>query len=146
MKQLINHSKLVSCVTITAGAAGTSAINGSVIDFADAEGALIAVQTGAIVSGAVTSIKFQHGDQSNLGDAADVEGTSQAIADTDDDKVFYININRPSKRYGRLVVSRATQNATVSAVAVVYGVRNAPTSQGSGVSGEAFTSPAAGTA
>ena len=146
MKQLINNSKLVSCVTPTAGAAGTSAINGSVIDLADAEGVLIAVQTGAIVSGAVTSIKFQHGDASNLSDAADVEGTAQTIADTDDDKVFYINLNRLTKRYGRLVVSRATQNATVSAVAVVYGVRNGPIAQGSGVSGESFTSPAAGTA
>ena len=43
------------------------------------------------------------------------------IADDDDNKVFYLDIKRPQLRYGRLVVSRATQNATVSAVAVLYG-------------------------
>lgn len=146
MNQLIKNSAIVPCVTIAAGAAGTSAINGSVIDFANAEGALIIVQTGPIVAGAATSIKFQEGAASNLSDAADVAGTSQTINDDDDNEVFYIDIRRPAKRYGRLVVSRATQNATVSAVAVLYGSRSSPVTQATGVQGEAFVSPAAGTA
>ena len=86
-QQLIANSLLVSCVTVTAGAAGSSAINGSTLDFAGYLGGLISVQTGAIVSGAVTSIKFQHSDASDMTGAADVLGTSQTIADTDDDKV-----------------------------------------------------------
>lgn len=145
--QIVNKDiKIVPCVTITAGAAGTSAINGSVIDFADALGALIVVQTGAIVSGAATSIKFQHGDAANLSDAADVLGTAQTIADTDDDKVFFIDVKQPVKRYGRLVVSRATQNATVSAVAYVYGNRSKPVTQATGVAGEEHLGAIAGTA
>lgn len=145
--QLIKSVSIASCVTPTAGAAGTSAITGSVLDLSQAEGALILVRFGAITSGAVTSIKFQHGDASDLSDAADVTGTSQTIADTDDEKIFYIDISKPTKRYGRLYVSRATQNAVVSsAVAVIYGERSQPVTQPSGVSGEAFASAVSGTA
>ena len=146
MNQLISSSKIVQCVTVAAGAAGTSAINGSVIDFKEAEGALIIVQVGAITAGGVQSIKFQEGDAANLSDAADVTGTSQTIADDDDGEVFYLDIRKPAKRYGRLVISRATQNSAFSAVAVVYGLRDQPVTQPSGVTGEKHVSPVAGTA
>lgn len=146
MNQLIPNVSIVQCVTVAAGAAGTTAINGSVIDFASAEGALIVVQVGAITAGGVQSIKFQHGDAANLSDAADVAGTSQTIADDDDGEVFYIDIRRPVKRYGRLVISRATQASAFSAVAILYGLRGCPVTQPAGVTGEKHVSPAAGTA
>lgn len=146
MNQLIKNSKLLSCVTVAAGAAGSSAITGSTLDLANAEGVLIIAQTGPIVSGATTSIKFQHGDLSDMSDAADVEGTSQTIADDDDNEIFYLEIRKPVKRYGRLYVSRATQNATIAAAALVYGQRSAPITQATGVNGEVAVSPASGTA
>jgi hypothetical protein len=145
MNQQIKRSKIVPLITPTAGAAGTSAINGSVIDFQGYEGALIVIAVGAVVTGAVTSVKFQGGDTSSP--TTDIEGTNQVIADTDDDTIKYIDIRRPVNRYGRIVVSRATQNATIgSAVAILYGARSQPTAQPSGVVGEVFVSPAAGTA
>lgn len=146
MNQLVKGAKIVSLITPTAGAAGTSAINSSVIDFAGYEGALILIHVGAVVSGAVTSVKFQGGATSSP--TTDIEGTNQAIADTDDDTIKYIDIRRPIHRYGRIVVSRATQNATIgSAIAVLYGSRNRPVTQPSAtVAGEVFVSPAAGTA
>lgn len=147
MNTITSHTSIYSSVTPTAGAAGTSAISGSVIDTANAEGVVLLVRMGAIVSGAVTSIKAQHGDASNLSDAADIAGTNQTIADTDDDKIFAIEIKKPVKRYVRLYVSRATQNATVaSAVALVYGLRSNPLTQPTGTSVEVFGSPASGTA
>lgn len=144
MNELIKGCKIVSLITPAAGAAGTSAINSSTIDFADCEGALIVLQTGPIVSGAVTSFKFQEGATSTP--TTDVEGTSQTIADDDDNEVFYLDIKRPGLRYGRIAVSRATQNATISGVAILYGSRDNPTTQADGVSGEVFCSPVAGTA
>lgn len=144
MNELIYGSKVVPLVTIAAGAAGTSAINSSTIDFQDCEGALIIIQTGAITTGAVTSFKFQEGATTTP--ATDVLGTNQAIADDDDNEVFYLDIRRPSLRYGRIAISRATQAAAVSAVAVLYGFRDKPTTQAAGVTGEVFCSPAAGTA
>ena len=55
------NQKISSAVTIAAGAAGATNINGSILDMADFEGVLVTVQTGPIVAGAVTSIKMQPG-------------------------------------------------------------------------------------
>lgn len=134
-------------VSVTAGAAGTSAINGAVFDTAGFAGVLMIVQMGAIVAGAVTSIKAQQGEQANLSDAADLLGTAQTIADTDDEKVFIIDIKKPIERYVRLVVSRATQNATLTALYVGYGAdRRKSIAQGTNVAIERFASPIEGTA
>ena len=74
-------------------------------------------------------------------------GTGQTIADTDDEKVFYIDLYKPRERYVRLVVDRGTQNAVVaSAEYEQYGARNEPVTHGSNVSGETHISPAEGTA
>lgn len=143
-RELISTSKLLSCVTPTAGAAGTTAINGSIIDSKDFSGLLFMVHFGAIVALAVTSIKLQAGAQPNLSDAADIAGTNQVVADTADDTLFYIDIVNPTFRYWRLVVSRATQNATVQASVLLYGGRGAPATQVA--AGETWLSPAAGTA
>ena len=138
--------KATQAVTITAGAAGTTAINGAVLDMSGFEEVAVVVQFGAIVSGAVTSIKWQEGDASDLSDAADVAGTSQAVADDDDDTVFRINVIKPRSRYGRVVISRATQNATCSAMYYQAGARTLPVTDAATVAGETHVSPAEGTA
>ncbi len=102
---------------------------------------------GAITAGATTSIKVQHGDAAALGDAADVLGTSQTIADDDDGEIFFVDFSKPTKRYARLVVTRGVQNAVVSsAEAIQYGCIVAPTTQPTGTSGEVHVSKASGTA
>jgi hypothetical protein len=145
-----NMSKVVAieqAITPTAGVAGTTDINGSIADMAGFDGILMQVTFGAITAGAVTSIKAQQGQQSGGGDQADLAGTAQTIADTDDDKVFYIDLVGPLERYVRLVVDRGTQNAVVaSAVYYKYRERKAPVTHGSGVAGETHISPAEGTA
>lgn len=146
MGALSKKTKLSIAVTPTAGAAGTSDINGTTLDMAGFMGVLITVTMGAIVSGAVTSIKAQQGAASDMSDAADLEGSAQTIADTDDEKVFYIDVYRPTKRYVRLVVDRGTQNATLTATYQQYGPRKPPTTHGTNVSGETKYSPAEGTA
>ncbi len=78
--------------------------------------------------------------------AQDLLGSSQTIADTDDNKTFYIDLHRPLKRYVRLVVLRATQNATVGALYQQYGFRKPPVTHGTNVAGETLLSPAQGTA
>lgn len=147
-KELINELKITQAITPTAGAAGTTDINGATLDMAGFEGVLMVVTMGAITGSAVTSIKAQQGAASNLSDAADLLGSSQTIADTDDDKVFYINLHRPAERYVRLVVDRGTQNAVVaSAEYFQYGAKTLPVaSHGTGVAGEQHVSPAEGTA
>ena len=145
--QLSKNSKIVQIISPTEGAAGSTAINGTVVDTQGFRGVLVVATMGAITTGAATSLKVQQGTDGTMSDAADLAGTSQTIADDADGKVFYADVKNPAKRYVRLVVSRATQNAVVaSAVAILYDPTDAPTTHGTGVSGEAFVGPAEGTA
>lgn len=143
---MLSNIKLVQAATITAGAAGTSDVNGSTVDMSGFEEVMAIVQFGAIVSGAVTSIKWQEGDASDMSDAADVTGTAQTIAATDDDKVFYIHVIKPRGRYGRVVIDRGTQNAECSAMYLLGGAKTLPVTHGTGIAGETHVSPAEGTA
>lgn len=146
MGGFVDNNKIVIASTTTAGAAGTSAITSAAVDTAGFDGCLFIVPVGAVVSGAVTSLKVQQCDTSG-GSYADLTGTAQTIADTDDDKVFYVDVFRPAEQFLKLVVSRATQNATIGGIiAVLYNAANRPTTQGANVSGESFNWPAEGTA
>jgi hypothetical protein len=137
--------RVVQATTVTAGAAGTSAVNGATVDLSGVEEIAIIVPFGAIVSGAVTSIKWQEG--STTSPTTDVAGTNITVADTDDDTTKILRIIKPRSRYGRVVVSRATQNATVGAITyILTGLRTLPATDGSTVVGELHVSPAAGTA
>lgn len=145
--QLIKSSKLASCITPTAGAAGVTAIAGSVIDLLGFSGALFVVRFGAITATAVTSLKIRHGDAADLSDAADVLGTSQSVADTASGSLVYVDLARVRKRYVQMYVTRGTANAVVAdAVALCYGSYNMPTTQDTAIVGEAHVGAIAGTA
>lgn len=144
---LSKEVKISDAITPTNGAAGTTDITGTVIDMLGFEGVLMIVRMGAITANAVTSIKAQQGQLSNGGDLADLAGTAQTIADTDDEKVYYIDVFRPQERYVAVFVDRGTANAVVSsAVYLQYGARKEPVTHGSNIYGETWVSPAEGTA
>jgi hypothetical protein len=147
MGNFAKENKMTPASTTTAGAAGTSTITGATLDLANFDQVTVVIPIGTIVSGAATSVKWQEGDASNLSDAADVVGTGQTIVDTADDTTIYINIVKPRKRYGRVVVSRATQNSTFGGITYIQSdPRSMPVTQGTNVSGESWVSPALGTA
>lgn len=129
-------------------AAGTSDLNSDVVDMAGFEGVRFIIGFGAITSGAVTSIKVQQGQASNLSDAADLAGSAITVADTDDNKLAISEIYRPQERYVRLVTDRGTQNAVIDfLIAELYGARKKPITQDATViSAEIANSPAEGTA
>jgi len=146
-EQLSFAAKLTQAVTVTDGAAGSTNINGATLDMSGAEGVQMIVQFGVIVASGVQSIKAQQGDQSDGSDMSDLLGTGQTVADTDDEKTFYIDLYRPEKRFVRLVVLRATQNATLSAIYQQYGAMKKPvTHEATVIVGEQHSSPAEGTA
>lgn len=138
--------KIVQAVTVANGAAGTSAINGEIIDMQGFEFISFIVQFGPIVGGAVTSIKVQRDTDAAMGTAADVAGTAQTVADDFDNKVKTIDWLRPGERYVRLVVSRGTQAATCAAIALLYGASAKPVTQPTDVVGEVHKDKAEGTA
>jgi len=148
MNELSKNVKITQAITVTNGAAGTADITGAILDMSGFEGVLMIVTFGAITSSAVTSIKAQQGAAAAMGDAADLEGTGQTVADDDDEQTFYIDLYKPQERYVRLYVDRGTANAAVaSAEYIQYGAKKVPTThQATVISGETHVSPAEGTA
>jgi len=137
--------KVIQATTATAGAAGTTAINGAAVDLSGWDEIMILVPFGTIVSGAATSIKWQEGATSSP--TTDVLGTNMTVLDTEDDTTKCLRIIKPRSQYGRVVVSRATQNATVGAIYyILRGGSTQPATDGSTVVQETHVSPAAGTA
>lgn len=130
-------------------AAGTSDQNGTVIDMQNFDSVAFIVMFGAIVAGAVTSIKAQQGTQVGGGDMADLLGTAITVADSDDTSMAILEIKRPRERYVRVVVDRGTQNATIDgAIAIQSGPRVKPTTHDATtvLGSELHASPAEGTA
>lgn len=136
-------------VVSNAVAAGTTDIDPTAIDMDGFDSVAFIVQFGAITAGAVTSVKAQQSSDNGVGDAfSDLAGTAQTVADDDDNKAFIIDLFRPSERYVKPYVDRATQNAVVeSIIAIQYCARNAPVTQPASIGGyEIHNSPAEGTA
>lgn len=146
--QLSKEVKITQAITATDGAAGTTAINGATLDMSGWEGVLMVVNMGAITASAVTSINAAQSAASNFAGDADLLGSGQSIADDDDENTYYIDVYKPSDRYVRLEVARATANAVVSSATYIqYGPRTKPNAtHGSAVAGESHVSPAEGTA
>jgi hypothetical protein len=138
--------KVVVASTTTLGAAGTSVITSTAVDTAGFRECTFIVPLGTITAGGVQSLKVQQCDTVG-GSYADLLGSNQAIADTDDDGLRYTTIVNPQEQFLKLVVSRATQNATIGGIiAILSGARRKPVTQPAGVSGEQFVFPAEGTA
>lgn len=140
------NCKIVIAATTTAGAAGTSAITSAAVDTAGFDSCTFLVPVGAVVSGAVTTVKVQQCDTTG-GSYADLLGTSVTIGDTDDDLLKYVEVFRPQEQFLKCVVSRATQNATIGGIiAILKGGNHLAVTHGTGVAGEQHISVAEGTA
>ena len=146
--QLGKNSKLTR--HSNAVAAGTSTITpGSGIDMQNFESCLFMILWGAIVSGGVQSVEAHQSSDDGGSDAyTALLGSKVTVTDTDDNKITYVDVVKPRERYLKLIVNRATQNATVDGIiAIQYGPRKMPITQDSTVSGgETHVSPAEGTA
>ncbi len=146
----MNLSKNVNIVRVmNAVAAGTGDTqDSSVLDMSGYDGVVFVAAFGTLTTNAVTDIRAQQGQASNLSDAADLAGTKVSLADTDGNKVAVLDVYRPQERYVRCRVTRATANAVIDGIiAIQYSGSKAPITQGSTVAGiETHISPAEGTA
>lgn len=115
-------------------AAGTTDVNGTGIDMANANGVMFVVGFGAITSGATTSVIAEESD--NNSDYTAISGASVTVADDDDNLIAVLDVRNRSKRYVRCTVDRADQNAVIDlGVAVIYGNSFTPITQGATVLG-----------
>ena len=142
--KIVRHSNAVA-----AGTSDISPSNG--IDCQGFSAVQFEVSFGAIVATAATSIKLQQSTVvDGTGDAfTDIAGTSQTVADSDDNKVFSVDLRNPEERFIRCVVLRGTANATLDGItAHLYEPHKLPVAQDDSTLGgnELHVSPVAGTA
>ena len=145
---LLNRTQRVMCKTNVA--AGSTDITDAVaVDTQGFNGCMFIFHFGTITSGAVTGVRVAGLDTSSPTEGTDdLAGTALAVADTYDDKIVTVDIYRPTTRYLRPVVDRATQNAVLnSIVAILYDPIKIPTTaHSSDAATEVTVSPIAGTA
>lgn len=77
---------------------------------------MVAIAMGTITGGAVTSAKLQHGDKSDGSDAANITGCTVTIPDTASNKLFLLEVQKPTKRYITVYLDRGTANAAVEGI------------------------------
>jgi len=146
---MTNRVKTTLCKTAVAAGA-TDITDATVIDMLGFEGVRFIFAFGAITAGAATSVAAASLDTSSPTPGTDdLAGSKITVADTDDDKIFILDIYKPRLRYIRPFVKRATQNAVVNCIiAEQYGKKGfQPITADSTVAGqEKHVSPANGTA
>ena len=144
-----NAVKFIRVMNSVAAGTGDTQTS-SAVDTAGFDGCLFAVHLGAITATAVTTVKAQQSSDDGATDAyADLAGSAQTPADTDDNKIVLIDIFRPQERYLKALVVRATANVVIDGIdAILYNADVKPTVQdATTVFGlETFASPAEGTA
>ena len=127
----MNGSSDLKVSTALDYATGTAAREGAGLDMSLFQGVMMIVKVIAVGAGATYTIKAQQSDDDGSADAySDLEGTSQTIADSDDDQIFIIDLVKPIKRYVRLYVSKDGANTcSEAAVYVQYDARELPVTQ-----------------
>ncbi len=108
-------------------ASGTATRNGAILDMTGYEGVVAIAVNATLASSAVGDIHWEQGAESDLSDAADLEGTAIAIADDDDDQIFGSELIRPTDRYVRAVITKDASHAQAETVIYIrYGSRKDP--------------------
>ncbi len=134
---MFNHNvtrNVAADIAMAPVAAGTGDTQtGIAIDTLGYQSVVFLVYLGTLTASAVTTIKLQHGDAANLSDAADIAGTAISVpqASGGGKGWFSVEIHRPTKRYMRVAVVRATANAVINGAIVLMGRGNSlPPAQG----------------
>lgn len=147
MLGLLKNTKIVR--HNNGAAAGTTTITPSAgVDMQGFNSAMFLVLLGALTDTTVPSIKIQQSDDDGVADGySDLEGTAFAVTDADDNKVIAVEIIRPTKRYLKLILARATANAVLDGILCILGnaIGPLPITQTT-LGNEVHVTPAEGTA
>ena len=122
--------------------AGTSAVNGTVLDMSGFEGVIFVAHYGT--SATDNGLHAEGGEAANLSDAADLEGTQVFLDGTEEMSI--LDVVKPRERYIRCVADRGTSSTIGAIIAIQYGSRTEVDNDSStDNSAEQHVSPAEGT-
>lgn len=136
---------------MNAVAVGTTAQNSSILDMAGYDSVMFVASFGTITDG-TPKIKAQQDTVVGFGGAADLLGTGNNLAATDDNKVAILDLQKPLEQFVRCVIDRtigspATGCVIDGIIAIQYNARSVPTTQDTTVaSAERHVAPIEGTA
>lgn len=145
IKSLLKNVYIDQVVARTAD--GQATTTSAAIDMADYEAAMCIIPIGvSAANGVVTAHLEQSSDDGSADAYGDVEGTA-VTATGSDDTVLVIDLAKASKRYVKVIVVTSTGNSEIGPVlAIKYGPRCAPVTQGADVADSAvIAGPAEGT-
>jgi len=103
-----------------ANGAGTSDVESDILDMQNADG-VVFMGVPCTTANAANNIKVQMGDESDLSDAVDVDGSE--ITPAAANEIVAIDIRRPRKRYVRAVITRGVSTATQAIYGMLYNLR-----------------------
>ncbi len=146
MKNIVQNMVISSAITPTVGAAGQTLLEGSIIDMSSFNAVLAHIRLGAIVATGTIELKLEHGDASDLADAADVKDSAVDIVAADAEEIVDIDMVVPTKRYVRLVATRAVANSTLTAEYIQYNSTLAEVTQPAGTNINLLNAGISGTA
>lgn len=131
----MNLSKNIEVVRVqNAAAAGTSDLDGTVVDMQGYDGVLFIYGVGALTATQVTKLVAKQDVASGGAFTALTGADSGAMADGDGNKLLMLDVFRPTKRYVRPTLDRGTANAVVDfGIAILYRGSKAPVTQGTTV-------------
>lgn len=127
----------------------TADVTSDAVDMAGFESAIFVVAHGTITDGTPNIYVQQSSDDGGSDAYSDLEGTSVATADADDNKLTIVEVNHPRKRYLKLIINRGgSTGSVVDGIIVIQGFpRVLPVTQSSTVgASEIHNAPAEGTA
>ncbi len=120
-----------------AAVAGQTLLTSDTVDMKGFDNASFVALLGDVTDTSVLTLQAQHGDQSDGSDATNLAGVAAAFtADPTnaDNNMLAVEIARPTKRFLRVTLTRATANAAVDGiVAVQSNPAEAPVTQDSSV-------------
>ena len=118
-------------------AAGQAATASDILDMQNYEGVVFIAKLGDVTAASVVTLQAQQDELNGAGGMATLAGsvtyTATGAADADDD-LLILDVYRPQKRYVRALLTSATQDAVKNGViAIRYGARKVPITQGTTV-------------
>jgi len=128
MRQLF--AAILCLIGSAPAAAGTTPVNGTVVDTQGYEGVAAIAQLGAVTATGVPTLKLQQGDLADGSDMADIVGAVAVGNDTMSGKCLGVEVHLPTKRYVRPVLIRATANTALNSILVqLFNASHTPVTQ-----------------
>lgn len=128
----------------TLAAGTTDVLSSTEIDMQGFDSLMVVGCIGAIAASGSVSMQLKNSDTSGTYGSGTVDNIGSAAAnnaDTDDNKLLVLEVHKPSRRYIKVITTRATGNVTpLALVAILYNAKDQPVTQLTSVGGVESTS------